>query len=83
MIKKLLDEQYNVVLLTASEINNVIEQLKHFGLYNYFNDVLGTSNIYAKSKVEIGVNYINKEAGARELSRKIEEICRKIVYDYE
>ena len=59
LIKKLLEEKYNVVLLTASEINNVIEQLKHFGLYNYFNDVLGTSNIYAKSKVEIGVNYIN------------------------
>lgn len=59
LIKKLNQEEYNVVLLTASETNNVIEQLKHFKLYDYFNDVLGTSDIYATSKVEIGVNYIN------------------------
>jgi len=59
VIKKLISEEYNVVLLTASEINNVIEQLKSFKIYDLFNDVLGTGDIYAKSKVEIGVNYIN------------------------
>ena len=49
---------YNVVLLTASEKKNVTEQLEHFGLLKYFNAVLGIDNIYASSKVQIGIDYI-------------------------
>ena len=58
VIKDLIDKGYNIVLLTASKTSNVIEQLKHFNIYNYFNDILGLSDIYAKSKVDIGKDYM-------------------------
>lgn len=57
-IKDLINKEYNVVLLTASKTTNVIEQLKHFKIYDLFTDVLGLSDIYAASKVEVGKNYI-------------------------
>lgn len=57
-IKDLIEKGYNVVLLTASKTSNVIEQLKHFNIYELFSDVLGLSDIYATSKVEVGKNYI-------------------------
>ncbi len=57
-IKDLIDGGYNVVLLTASKTSNVIEQLRHFGIYELFSDVLGLSDIYATSKVEVGKNYM-------------------------
>ncbi len=58
-LKRAQDLGYNVVLLTASEKKNVTEQLEHFGLLKYFNAVLGIDNIYASSKVQIGLDYIN------------------------
>lgn len=48
------------VLLSASEVNNLHEQLKHFGIDDVFSFVLGTSNIYAKSKVDVGKAFIEK-----------------------
>ncbi len=57
-ILDLIDKGYNVVLLTASKTSNVIEQLNHFAIYDLFTDVLGLSDIYAASKVEIGKAFI-------------------------
>jgi len=48
------------VLLSASEINNLNEQLNHFGIRDLFKDVLGTSDVLAKSKLEVAINYIKK-----------------------
>jgi phosphoglycolate phosphatase len=48
------------VLLSASEINNLNEQLNHFGIRDLFKDVLGTSDVLAKSKLEVAKNYIKK-----------------------
>ena len=58
ILKKLNDENYNVVLLTASKQSNVIEQLESFDILKYFNKVLGISDIYAASKVSIGLEYM-------------------------
>lgn len=59
LLDYLKENNYNIVLLTASEYKNVCEQLRHFNIINYFNEILATDNIYAVSKVERGLNYIN------------------------
>lgn len=46
------------VMLSASEINNLRLQTKLFDIEQYFDDILGISDIYAGSKIEIGLNYI-------------------------
>jgi phosphoglycolate phosphatase len=48
------------ILLSASEVQNLEEQLKHYGIGHLFKHVLGTSNIYAKSKVSVGKAFIEK-----------------------
>lgn len=48
------------ILLSASETKNLNEQLEHFKIKELFNDVLGTDNIYAKSKVLVAKEYIKK-----------------------
>ncbi len=51
---------YKNVVLSASEINNLKAQLEHFGILDLFDDVLGTSNIHAKGKIEVAESYIKK-----------------------
>jgi phosphoglycolate phosphatase len=46
------------VLLSASEINNLYEQIRHFGIETMFDDVLGTDNIHAKDKTDIALSYV-------------------------
>ena len=47
----------NVYLLSASERNNLLSQLDYFNIKGFFKDVLGTSDVYAKSKSEIAEKY--------------------------
>ena len=46
------------ILLSASEINNLLDQVKHFEIDSYFDACLGLDNIHATSKIEIGQDYI-------------------------
>lgn len=46
------------VLLSASETNNLINQVKHYQINNQFEFVLGTSDVYAKSKVDVAKSFI-------------------------
>ncbi len=46
------------ILLSASEVKNLNEQLKHYKIDHLFDEVLGTSDVYAKSKVAVGKRYI-------------------------
>ena len=55
----LINKGYKLVILSASEIKNLTEQLNHFGISKYFDFILGTSDIYAHSKVQVGINFIN------------------------
>ena len=57
LIDKCNNNRIKVVLLSASQIDNLKEQTDHFGLSEKFEAILGTSNIEAASKVEIGKNY--------------------------
>ena len=57
LIDKCNNNEVKVVLLSASQIDNLKEQTDHFGLSEKFEAILGTSTIEAASKVEIGKNY--------------------------
>ena len=47
-------------ILSASEKSNLLSQMSEFNIMKYFDEVLGLSDIYAKSKVDIGLDYINR-----------------------
>lgn len=66
MLDYFKSKKYHLVLLSASEINNLLTQTNHFGITNYFDDILGLDNIHATSKVSIALKYfedkkINKD----------------------
>lgn len=48
------------VMLSASEINNLHHQLEHFGIDHMFTHILGTSDVYAKSKVDVAKRFIKE-----------------------
>ena len=48
------------IILSASAQNNLEMQLNPFDIRLYFDEVLGISDIYAKSKLEIGTDYISR-----------------------
>ncbi len=52
---------YRNVVLSASEKNNLNEQLKYYKIEHLFDAVLGTDNVHANGKVGIGNAYL-KEA---------------------
>lgn len=59
-IKVLAEKGYQHVLLSASEYHNLMAQLKHYDIDHLFKDVLGTSDVFATSKIMIAKNYIEK-----------------------
>ena len=46
------------IILSASRLDNLRAQLMPFGIERFFNAILGISDIYATSKVQIGLDYI-------------------------
>ncbi len=59
-LKELNDKGYNVILLSASEKNNLMNQVHNFKLTPYFSTILGISNVHAKSKLEIAKRYFEE-----------------------
>lgn len=49
---------YKNIVLSASEINNLKAQLKHFNIDHLFDDILGTSDIHATGKVDVAKAYM-------------------------
>ncbi|MDY0074278.1 MAG: HAD hydrolase-like protein [Acholeplasmataceae bacterium] len=49
---------YKQVLLSASQIKNLHEQLKHYQIDHLFDDILGTDDIYAATKFDVAKAYI-------------------------
>ncbi|MFU8792662.1 MAG: HAD family hydrolase [Acholeplasmataceae bacterium] len=49
---------YKNVLLSASEISRLKEQIKHYEIEHLFDDVLGTRNIFGQSKLDVFVGYL-------------------------
>jgi phosphoglycolate phosphatase len=57
-LKYIKKKKIRCVLLSACEIHNLMTQLNYYKITDYFDDVLGTSDIYAASKETIALNYI-------------------------
>ncbi|MFA6801290.1 MAG: HAD-IA family hydrolase [Acholeplasmataceae bacterium] len=60
VIKYFKEKGYKNIILSASEINNLKAQLKHFKIDDLFDEILGTSNVYAKGKIDIAKTYIKE-----------------------
>lgn len=58
-LKELNDKGYNLILLSASEKNNLLNQVHNFDLTSYFSQILGISNVHARSKLEIAKEYFS------------------------
>ncbi len=60
-IKHYEEKGFINIMFSASEINNLHNQLKHFQIEHLFKHVLGTSDVYAKSKVEVARRFISEQ----------------------
>lgn len=58
--QKLKDKGYHLVILSASEKNNLLEQCESFGIISYFDTILGIDNIHANSKVGIALDFMEQ-----------------------
>lgn len=58
VISVLKKKGYRQIILSASKRKNLIQQMEQFGISSYFEEILGLSDIYAKSKVEIAREWI-------------------------
>jgi len=47
-------------ILSASELNNLLSQVRLFAIEPYLDDIVGITNIYAESKVSAGQEYITR-----------------------
>lgn len=52
---------YRNVLLSASEINNLHAQLRHYRIEHLFDDILGTDDIHARSKTYVAKAFMERE----------------------
>lgn len=57
-LKRLKDEGYSLIILTASYVKLIEKQLEFYGIKDYFDDVLAQENKYALSKTQIMLNYL-------------------------
>lgn len=58
LIKKLHSKGIRQIILSAYKKDGLLELLKHYGLADYFDDVIGLDNIYAKGKIEIAKEWL-------------------------
>lgn len=61
VLKDIQRHKIKQIILSASEINNLLSQLNEFDINSYFDEILGISDIYAKSKLEVGLEYIARQ----------------------
>lgn len=59
-LQKIKENNILQVCLSASQIDNLKQQLAHFKIDSYFDFVLGLDNIHAKSKLHLGQNWIQQ-----------------------
>ncbi|MDA3953515.1 MAG: HAD hydrolase-like protein [Bacteroidales bacterium] len=53
---------YKQIIVSASEQLSLNKQVKERGIFYYFDAVIGLNNIYAKSKLDNAINYINNSS---------------------
>jgi len=50
------------VLLSATELQNLLAQVRPHNIEHYFNEIIGLDNIHAESKVEMAVHWAEKHS---------------------
>lgn len=66
-------------VLSASRIDQLTRMLEQFGVQDYMEDILGISDIYAASKVNIGLDFIDQHG----LSKSAFVMLGDTLHDYE
>lgn len=61
VLKEIKNIGINQIILSASEINNLKNQLDNYNIDKYFSRILGIENIYAKSKFSIAKKYVENK----------------------
>lgn len=73
------NEGIRQVILSASQLENLQEQVRSLGVIDYFDSLLGLDHIHATSKVDIGKKWIN-ESG---VDKKELLLIGDTLHDYE
>ena len=60
VLNKIKEYDIRQLILSASKIENLLEQTKRFGLDTYMDAILGIDTIHATSKVSIAKDWMNK-----------------------
>jgi phosphoglycolate phosphatase len=58
ILHKIHEKGIKQIILSASEMNNLLSQISPFNISEYFGEIFGISDIYAGSKTEIGLDFI-------------------------
>lgn len=73
------NEGINQVILSASQLENLEEQVRHFEIIDYFNRLLGLDHCHATSKVNIGKMWLEKSG----FDKKEVLLIGDTLHDYE
>ena len=65
------------IILSASEISILLSQIGEFDIMDYFDEILGLSNIYAKSKIDLGLDYLARKSVSKAI------LIGDTIHDYE
>lgn len=60
VLKLFYDENYSQIIVSASEISALIKQVEQHHIFNYFDSIIGLNNIFAKSKLQNALDYMNE-----------------------
>ncbi len=77
VLDKFKDENCRQVILSASERQMLVKQVKELGIYDYFDEILGLDNIHAHSKAEMAEEW----AKTRKIPRAL--FIGDTTHDYE
>ena len=61
VLNVLQDKGMTQVILSASQQEHLVRQVTDYGVENYFEALLGISDIYANSKIEAGLQYLKRK----------------------
>ena len=61
VLESIKRKQIKQLIISASEAENLLLQISEFEIHHYFDEILGLSDIYAKSKINIGLDYVARK----------------------
>jgi phosphoglycolate phosphatase len=65
VLRRIKDRGLRQIILSASRVDYLRQQVNQFDIARYLDEVLGISDIYGESKVEIGREYIARQTIGR------------------